>query len=159
VPIGGTACESQYEVPADTQGLQGLLRASGTAVTFCHCGLRQSKRPQGLHEDPGASEYGRITASTIGGSMLNDQVDQLRLSYHVISHRIAVSCTRKPLSSTRRRPKPPHHQPCTNACAQNVLPDTALLAAHAGKQINAGCGACVVTNLMWHLTDDTSLLI
>ena len=46
VPIGGTACESQHQVSDDTQGLQGLLRASGAGVTLCHCGLRRSERLQ-----------------------------------------------------------------------------------------------------------------
>lgn len=47
VPIGGAACESQHQVSDDTQGLQGLLRASGAGVTLCHCGLRRSERLQG----------------------------------------------------------------------------------------------------------------
>ncbi len=148
VPTGGTACESQYQVPADTQGLQGLLRASGAAVTSCHCGPLAKQAAARLACGSWVSNqnhtfhYRRIVAE--------------RSSRPVVFVVMWITASQVPAPGSRsaahNRPRGPlHHQPCTNACTQNALPDTALLAARAGKRISSGCGACVVTNLVWHL--------
>lgn len=38
MPAGRAACEPQHQVPADTQGLQGMLWASGPALSFAYRG-------------------------------------------------------------------------------------------------------------------------